>query len=140
LNEVLVTHIVLGEQREVVIQLATTLGVSSGVIDLATPTGAFKTSFVGHIGLGTDDWLHALSPTFFVEVENSVHIAVIGHSERRLAIGDSFGHEFVEFGRTIEHGELGVYVEMGERVAQHQPPYVSVEPDLFGIQISWDYN
>jgi hypothetical protein len=57
-----------------------------------------------------------------------------------LAIGDSFGHEFVEFGRTIEHGELGVYVEMGERVAQHQPPNVSVEPDLFGIQISWDYN
>jgi hypothetical protein len=29
-----------------------------------------------------------------------------------------------------------VNMEMGERVAQHQPPNVSVEPDLFGLQIS----
>ena len=36
----------------------------------------------------------------------------------------------------VEHGKLGVNMEMGERVAQHQPPNVSVEPNLFGLQIS----
>ena len=136
LNEVLVTHVVLGKQREVVVQLAATLGVATRVIDLTTTTRAFKTSFVGHIGLGTNDWLDALGPTFFIEVENSVHVAVIGHSEGRLAISDGFGDEFIEFGCPIEHGKLGVNMEMGERVAQHQPPNVSVEPDLVGVQIS----
>ena len=119
-----------------VVQLATALSIAAGVIDLAPSTGTLKTSLVGHIGLGADDWLDALGPTFFVEVENAIHVAVIGHTESGLTIGDRFGDKFIKLGGAIEHRKLGVNVEMGERVAQHQPPYVSVEPDEFGNQIS----
>ena len=119
-----------------VIQLAATLSIAAGVINLAPSTGSFKTSLVGHIGLGADDWLDALGPTFFVEVENAIHVAVIGHTESGLTIGDRFGDKFIKLGGAIEHRKLGVNVEMGERVAQHQPPYVSVDPELIGVQIS----
>ena len=38
--------------------------------------------------------------------------------ERRLTVGHRLGHQLVESGRAVEHRELGVDVEMGERVAQ----------------------
>ena len=51
----------------------------------------------------------------FVEVENSVHIAVVGDSQSWLTIiycrRDSVGYAR----RTIEHGELCVGVEVDER-------------------------
>ena len=119
-----------------VVQLAATFGVTAGIINLASSTGTFKTGFVGHVGLGADNGLHALGSALLIEVENSVHVAVVGHSECWLTIGDCFGDEFVKLGGSIEHGKLGMNMEMGERVAQHQPPYISVEPEFFRFQIS----
>jgi hypothetical protein len=41
---------------------------------------------------------------------------VIGHADRRLPVGDRLGHHLVEARRAVEHRELGVDVEMGERI------------------------
>ena len=119
-----------------VVELASTFGVSSGVVNLPAPAGSLESGFVRHVRLGADNWLDALSATLFVKIEDPVHVAVVSHSESRLAVGYRLGDKFVKFCGAVEHGKLGMNMEMGERVAQHQPPNVSVEPNLFGLQIS----
>ena len=52
-----------------------------------------------------------------VEVEDPVHVAVVGDADRRLAVGRGRGHDVVDPGRAVEHRVLGVHVEVGERVA-----------------------
>jgi hypothetical protein len=65
---------------------------------------------VSHVGLGADDWLDALFLALFVELDNAIHVAVVGNSESRLAIFNCFFYESVEAGCTVEHGVLGVDV------------------------------
>jgi hypothetical protein len=121
LDEVAVAGFVLGEQREVVVELAPALGVAARVVDAAAPGRAFAAMVVSHVGLGAEDRLDALLAALLVELECPVHVAVIGQPERRLPVGDRFGHEFVQAGGTVEHGELGVHVQVGERVAHGGP-------------------
>ena len=71
---------------------------------------------VGHVGLGADDRLDPLLVALLVEVERAVHVPVIGHADRRLAVADRLGDEFVESRRAVEHRELGVDVEVGEGI------------------------
>ena len=54
-------------------------------------------------------------PAGLVEVEDPVHVAVVGDPERRLAVGDRRRDEVVDPGRAVEHRELGVGVQVGER-------------------------
>ncbi len=116
LDEVLVAGLVLGQQGEVVVELRAALGVAAGVVDAPASGGTFRTMIMGHVGLGADDRLDALLVALAVEVERAVHVAVIGDADRRLAVTDGFGDEFVEPGRAVEHRELGVDVEVGEGI------------------------
>ena len=108
LDEVAIALIGLGQQSQVVILLLTTFVGAAVVIHLAATRDAFCAVVECHVGLGTDDGLDALLLALFVEVDDSVHIAVIGNAQRRLAVLHSFRHEFIEARRTVQHGELGV--------------------------------
>jgi hypothetical protein len=47
---------------------------------------------MSHVCLGTNDWLNTLLFALPIEIECSVHIAVIGHSQCGLAIGNGCGN------------------------------------------------
>ena len=61
LDEVAVALVGLGQQREVVVELLAALGVAAGVVDPASPRRPLAAGLVGHVGLGADDRLDALS-------------------------------------------------------------------------------
>ena len=60
LDQVAVADVVLGQQREVVVELLAALGVAAGVVDAAPAGRALAAVVVGHVGLGADDRLDAL--------------------------------------------------------------------------------
>jgi hypothetical protein len=69
---------------------------------------------VGHVGLGPDDRLDPLAPALLVEVEDAVHVAVIGDAQRGLTVGGRGGDRVGHTGGAVEHRELGVGVQMDE--------------------------
>jgi hypothetical protein len=117
LDEVAVPLVGLGQQGEVVVELLAAVGLAARVVDPTAPHRTFGSVLEGHVRLGADDGLHALGTAFLVEVERAVHVAVIGDADGRLAVADRLRHQFVEPCRAIEHRELGVHVQVGERVA-----------------------
>ncbi len=128
MDEVAIALVVLRQQSEVVVELLAALGIATGIIDAPASGGSLVAAVVGHVGLGADDRLYALLATLLVEVENAVHVAVVGDAEPGLAILNCLRDEFVESRCTIEHRELGVNVQVGERVAHgREPPWQSVE-------------
>ena len=96
LDEIAVSGVVFGEQGEVVVELASRFGVSTRIVDSPTTSRALVPRLVGHVGLGSDDWLDTLRLALAVEVENAVHVSVVGDTERRLAVCGRGRHEFVE--------------------------------------------
>ena len=116
LDQVLVAGLVLGQQREVVVELLAALGVAARVVDTPPPGRTLAAVVVGHVGLGADDRLDALLVALLVEVQRAVHVAVIGHPDRRHAVLHRLGDHLVEPRRPVEHRELGVDVEVGEGV------------------------
>ena len=117
LDEVAVPLVGLGQQREVVVELLAAVGLAARVVDPTAPYRTLGPVLERHVRLGADDGLHALGPALLVEVEGAVHVAVIGDADGRLAVADRLRHQFVEPCRAIEHRELGVHVQVGERVA-----------------------
>ena len=97
-----------------VVELLAALGVAAGIVDPTAARRALAASLVRHVRLGADDRLDTLGTTFLEELEDPVHVAVVGDSERRLAVGHCLGDEIVEARRAVEHRELGVDVEVGE--------------------------
>ena len=61
-----------------------------------------------------DDGLHALVLGGLVEVEDAVHVAVVGDADGRLAVGGRGGHDIFDARRTVEHRVLGVHVQVSE--------------------------
>ncbi len=116
LDQVPVAAIVLGEQGQVVVELVAAVGIAAGIVGPATAGRALGAGVVGHVGLRADDRLDPVLLALPVEVEDPVHVAVIGDPDRRLPVGNHLGDQLVEAGRAVEHRELGVYVKMGERV------------------------
>ena len=77
-----------------------------------------------HIGLGPDDRGDALVPTRLVEVQDPVHVPVVGDAQRRLPVhGRPPGHQLADPGCPVEHGELGVGVQMRKRPPRHRPSF-----------------
>ena len=99
-----------------VVELASRLGIAASVVDAAAPRRALVARLVRHVRLGTDDGLDSLLLTFTIEVEHSIHVAVIGNTECGLTIGYCCSNEFIETRGAVEHGELGVNMEVGKRV------------------------
>ena len=97
-----------------VILLAPLIASSAIVVMSTAPRDAFGSMIVSHIGLDTQDGFDSLFATFFVKLDDAVHIAVIGDSESFLTILGSLGDEFSQFGGAVKHGVLGVYMQVGE--------------------------
>ena len=114
LYEVAVSLVVLGEEREVVVLLAPALVRAAVVVHLPAACDALGAVVVGHVGLGADDRLDALLAALLVEVDDPVHVAVVGDAECGLTVLDCLADQFIESGRAVQHGELGVHVEMRE--------------------------
>ena len=119
LQEVAVALDGLGKQGEVVVQLLPTFGISPGVVHLAPAHRSLMSGFAGHVGLGPDDGGDPLVTARLVEVQDSVHVAVIGDAQSRLPVGHCRGHQLADPGGPIEHGELGVGVQMRKRPLRH---------------------
>ena len=117
LDQVAVARVTLGQQRQVVVELLAATGISAGVVHPAAAARALQPGIVGHVRLGAQNGLDSLCFAGLVERQNPVHVAVIGNAERRLAICRCRGHHLIYPGGTIEHGVLGVHVQVGERIA-----------------------
>ena len=98
LDQVLVAGVGLGQEGQVVVELAASVDLAAGVVDLAPAGRALRAGVVGHVGLGADDGLDALLAALLVELEHPVHVAVIGDAEGRHAVGHGLRHELVELG------------------------------------------
>ena len=86
LDQVLVALLVLSQQAQVVIQLAR-IGLATRVVEPAATLWAFAAMVVGHVGLGADNRLDPSTLTRLVEVQNAIHVAVVGHRHRWLTVG-----------------------------------------------------
>ena len=75
-----------------------------------------------HVGLGADDRREVGLASGLVEVEDAVHVPVVGDADRGLAVGRGLGHDVLDPGRAVEHRVLGVQVEVHERLGQRFPP------------------
>ena len=67
---------------------------------------------MGHIGLCAKDGLDALLRAFFVELNDSIHVAVIGNAESLLTVGDCLRDQFIKTSCPIEHGVFSMNVEV----------------------------
>ena len=74
------------------------------------------------IGLDADDRLYPGLASRLVEIEDAVHVAVVGDPDRRLTVGHRSGNDIRHPGRTVEHRELGVLVQVGKRCAHGRTP------------------
>ena len=122
LEQVLVALRRLRDQRQVVVELVAAVGVPAGVVDLAPAHRSLVARLARHVGLGPDDRVDAGVLAGLVEVEDPVHVAVVGDPERRHAVLDRGIDEVLDPRRTIEHRVLGVGVQMRERPRQDRDP------------------
>jgi hypothetical protein len=72
---------------------------------------------MSHVCLSANNWLNALLFTLSIKIESSVHIAVIGHPQRGLAIGYCRSYQLVKSRRAIQHRKLGMDMQVGKRIA-----------------------
>jgi hypothetical protein len=102
--------------------LALVASVAAAVIHAPPPHRPLGAGLRGHVGLGPDDRLDAPGPALLVEVEDPVHVAVVRDPDRGLTVGLGRRDQVVDAGRPIEHGELGVQVQVGESVPHGSVP------------------
>ena len=121
LDEVLVALVRLRQRGEVVVELRAALGVAAAVVHAASAARALVAALVGHVELGAEDRLDALGPALLVEVEDPVHVPVVGDPQGRLAVGGGGRHDLLDPGGAVEHGVLGVDVEVREAVSHRRP-------------------
>ena len=116
LNQVAVSGLILCEQGEVVVDLVAALGFASGVVHAPATGWSLAAVFMRHIGLGAEDRFDPSGTALFVELERAVHVPVIGDPDCGLTIGMGALHQLVESCSTIEHRELGMDMQVGERI------------------------
>ncbi len=115
LEEIAVALVALGQECQVVVELLAALDVAAGVVDPTAPHRALVTRLAGHVRLCADNGIDPGRTAGSVEVEDSVHVAVVGDPQRRLPVGHRRGHELLHPRRAVQHGELGMGVQVGER-------------------------
>ncbi len=104
LDEVVVAGVVLGEHREVVDLV---LGAARAV----------EARAVGEVALHAEHRLHALLAGRLEQLEDAVHVAVVGDAHGGHPVAHGGCDHVVDARRTIEHRVLGVEVQMDERVS-----------------------
>ena len=115
LEEVLVPLGGLGQQGEVVVELLPSGDVPAGVVDLSLADRALVPRLGGHVGLGADDRVDPRLAAGGIEVEDAVHVPVIGDPERRLTVGCRRLDQVRDPGGAVQHREFGVGVQVCER-------------------------
>ena len=106
-----------------VIELLASVDVAPGVVDAAPAHRALQARLASHVGLGADDGDDALVATGLVEIENSVHVPVVRDAQGGLAVGDGGSDQVPHPSRPVQHGELGVGVQMRKRPLRHRPSF-----------------
>ncbi len=117
--KVAIARVVHREQREVVIELLTALGLAAGVVDLAASRGTIEARVRGHVGLETDDRRHVVLATGLVEIDHAVEVAVVGDGDGALPIGLGCEDHLLDTRRAVEHRVLGVVMQVDEAL-RHQ--------------------
>ncbi len=110
-----------------VVELLPALDVAAGVVDTPAPHRTLVARLPCHVGLGADDRGDVRVATGLVEVEDPVHVPVVGDAERGLPVRRGGGHELADAGCAVEHGELGVGVQMRKRPLRHRPSFRHVQ-------------
>jgi len=108
LDEVAVAGFVLSEEGEVI------GGVAGGA-------GLFLGEFAqGHVHLAADDGLDAGFLGLLVEFDGAEEVAVIGHGDGGHAEIAGFAHDVGDAAGAVEHGVLGVEMEVDEGIGGHR--------------------
>ncbi len=123
LHEVAVALDGLGQERQVVVELLAPFGIAAGVVHPSPAHRPLQARVAGHVGLGADDGQDALVTTGLVEVEDPVHVAVVRDAQRGLAVRHGGRHQVPHPGCPVQHGELGVGVQMRKRPLRHRPSF-----------------
>ena len=106
----------LREQRHVGVGAASRDVVGAAVVEVDA-LALEPRDVGGDVGLDADDRLDPRGLGLLVELVGAEHVAVVGHRDRRHAeLGGALGQR-VEAGRAVEHGVLGVDVQVDEGVA-----------------------
>jgi hypothetical protein len=71
---------------------------------------------VGHVELTADDRLDPGLVALLVEVQDAVHVAVVGDAHGRLSVLDGGRDHVADPGGAVEHRVLGVLMQMDEGV------------------------
>ena len=100
---------------------ATTRDVVSTLMRF-TPLNALfiKTALRRHICLNADDWLDALGLHLPIERIRAKHIAMVGDTDRRHSLSRNLVGKQINLRHTVEHGVLGVIVEVHEGGVSHE--------------------
>ena len=114
LDHVPVAGAVLGQQDQVVVELAAALGVAARVVQPAPAGGALRAVLVGHVGLGADDRRDVRVAAGLVEVQDPVHVPVVRDGQGGLSVRLGRGDGVTDPRRPVQHRELGVVVEVDE--------------------------
>ncbi len=122
LDQVVVADVVHGERRQVVV------AVPHRGPCLVAPRP------VGEVGLHAEDRLDAGALPGPEELREAEEVAVIGGGDRRHPVPGALGEQLVDAGGAVEHGELGVHVEVDELVStthvQHPSRTSSSSPSV----------
>ena len=114
LDEIAVALRGLGKDGEVVVELFPPLPLPARVVDTAPPDGALVTRLRRHVGLCADNGRDAARPALLVEVEDAVHVAVIGDRQGGLAVGHRGRNQLSDPRRAVEHRVLGMGMQVHE--------------------------
>ena len=106
LDEVAVALGGLGQEGEVVVELLALRALTAGVVQPTPPYRPLEPRVGRLVGLEADHGVQALGPGLLVEVEDPVHVPVVGDPDGGLAVGGGGGDDLVDTGRSVEHGEL----------------------------------
>ena len=117
LHKVLVALVRLRQQRQVVPELVAGVALATRVVDAAAAHRPLETALAGHVGLDADDGRDPLRVAGLVEVEDAVHVPVVGDRDRRLPVGHRRRDDLVDACRAVEHREFSVEVKVAEAVA-----------------------
>ena len=95
-----------------VVELVALVGVAAGVVEAAPPQRALRALLGRHVSLDADDGFDAGPIGGLVEIQDAVHVAVVGDGDGGLAVSGGPCHHLVHPGGAVEHRELGVEVKV----------------------------
>ena len=107
----------LGQQRHVR-ERATAGDVVLAALGPADPGALEAAGAWRDVGLHADDRLDPGGLGLLPEVVGPEHVAVVGHRQRRHLHPSGLGEQVLEPGGAVEHGVLGVHVQVHERVGR----------------------